>query len=99
LVGIATGAGLIFWGRADNTSLVANCPHGGCSQAAVDHVSTLYVAGDILGGAGLAAVGVATVWLLLGSRSNAEKPPTGALYTFDVQPARSGAYATVSGLF
>jgi hypothetical protein len=98
LVGVATGAGLIFWGRADNASLVANCPHGGCSQAAVNHVTTLYVAGDILGGASLAAAGVSTVWLLLGSRSSAEKPPTGAPKV-DVELARSGALATVSGAF
>jgi hypothetical protein len=98
LVGMATGAGLIFWGRADNASLVADCPHGGCSEAAVNHVTTLYVVGDILGGAGLAATGVSTVWLLLGSRSSAEKPPTGTPKV-DVQLARSGALATVSGAF
>jgi hypothetical protein len=99
LVGAATGAGVIVWGRADNASLVANCPNGGCTQASVNHVSTLYVAGDVLLGAGLAAVGVSTVWLLLGSRSNTERPPTEARYSFDVQPARSGAFATVSGAF
>lgn len=104
LAGAGAGALLIYWGRQDNNSLIANCPNGGCAQSAVSHVNTMYVAGDVLVGAGLAAVGVSTVWLLFGSRTtveNGEKSPAPAeaRLKFDVAPARSGAFATVSGAF
>jgi hypothetical protein len=102
LAGAGAGALLIFWGRQDNNSLIANCPNGGCAQSAVSHVNTMYVAGDVLLGAGLAAVGVSTVWLLFGSRTSVETslpPATEARLKFDVAPARSGAFATVSGAF
>ena len=96
---LGAGALLVSWGRSDNASLVTNCPNGGCSQASVDHVKTMYLAGDIAAGAGLAAVVVSTVWLLTGSRSTAEKPPAAAHYKFDVQPARAGGLAMFSGAF
>jgi hypothetical protein len=104
LAGVGAGALLIYWGRQDNNSLIANCPNGGCAQSAVSHVSTMYVAGDVLLGAGLAAVGVSTVWLLFGSRTSVENgekspAPAEARLKFDVTPARSGAFATVSGAF
>jgi hypothetical protein len=99
LAGLGAGALLVYWGRVDNDSLVTNCPNGGCSQASVDHVRTMYLAGDIAAGAGLAAVVVSTVWLLAGSHSVAEKARTAARCQFDVQPARSGGLATLSGAF
>jgi hypothetical protein len=101
LAGVGVGALLIYWGRTDNASLVSNCAGGGCSQAAVNHVSTMYVAGDVLAGAGLAALGVSAVWLLVGGpRANVEPlPPPQARFRFDVQPAHSGGLATVSGSF
>jgi len=96
LVGVTTGAALIYWGRKDNSALSQCSPF--CQQSSLDHIKTMYLAGDIALGVGIAALGVSTV-LFATSSSSKEKPLTQAAYSVDVQPTRSGAFATVSGSF
>jgi len=96
IVGVGTGAALILWGRKDNSALAECSPI--CQQSSVDHVKTMYLAGDIALGAGIAALGVSTVLFATGGSSK-EKAPAQAAYSFGVQPTQSGAFASVSGKF
>jgi hypothetical protein len=95
---IAGGALMTYWGNKDNSALENQCSPN-CSSSSQDHIKTLYVASDISFGAGLAALGV-TTWLFARSRSAEKAPaPSAGLTLFDVQPTRSGAYASFSGAF
>jgi len=96
LAAIGTGAMLTVWGRKDNDLLRACAPY--CAQASVDRVSSLYTAASVSIGVGLAAVGVAT-YLFATSSPSRDKPTPASAYFLDVQPAPSGAFATVSGAF
>jgi hypothetical protein len=104
LLGLGAGGLLTYWGKSDNDALSQCSPN--CQPASVDHVRTMYLAADISFGVGAAAVGVAAL-LFATSHSGGEAPPSAATkvsplrtaYFFDVQPARSGAFATVSGAF
>jgi hypothetical protein len=96
LLGIGTWGALTYWGRKDNEELSACAPS--CSQASVDHVRNLYIAADVSLAVGAAALGTSIVLFIVNPGSK-EKPPSQASYRFDVQPARSGAFATVSGVF
>jgi hypothetical protein len=96
LAGIGTYGLLTVWGRKDNDALSSCAPD--CSPASLNRVKNLYLAADISLGVGIAALGAGVTWLAL-SGSNKEKPPTQASYLFDVQPTKSGAFATVSGAF
>jgi hypothetical protein len=96
LASLGAGALLTFWGRQDNAALSACSPN--CSPGDVDHVANFYVLSDIALGVGAAAVGVATVMLILRGGKGSEKVArTG--YVLDVQPAPSGAFATIRGSF
>jgi hypothetical protein len=90
------GSLLVYWGRADNLQL-SNCTPN-CPKGSVDHIRRLYLAGDIAIGVGAAAV-VAAYWTFALSRSNSEERPRRQAFLFDLQPARSGAVASLSGSF
>src|SRR5256885_1377897 len=94
--GGGTGAAFILWGRKDNSELATCSPV--CQTSNLDHIRTMYLVGDIALGAGIAALGVSTVLFATGGSSK-EKAPAQTAYSFDVQPTRSGAFATVSGKF
>ena len=96
LVGIGTWGALTYWGRKDNEELSACAPS--CSQASVDHVKNLYLAADVSLLVGAAALGTSIV-LFITNPSSKEKSPSQASYRFDVRPAPSGGFATVSGVF
>jgi hypothetical protein len=99
LVGVG-GAGLFtYWGRQDNSALRSSCSPD-CNPASVHHIRMMYLAADVSGAAGVAAL-VASTWLFLQSRSTEEKSSNqmARLHTLDVRPTPSGAYATVGGTF
>jgi hypothetical protein len=85
-----------YWGSKDNSALAKCSPN--CSQDSVDHVRTLYLAGDISLGLGFAALGLATFLFATGS-SAPEKPASPSSVSFDVHPAPSGGVASVRGTF
>lgn len=93
----AVGAGTLFfvWGKNDNSALSQCTPN--CAPSTLTRIKTLYAAGDISIGAGVAALGVATY--LYATSSGREKAPPKAAYSLDVEPTRNGAFATVSGSF
>ena len=92
LAAVGAGALLVYWGKQDNDALGQCSPR--CPQSSVDHVSTMYLAGDITAGAGVVALGAAAIWLI--ARPSAS-PQTG--YRLDVHPSQSGATAAFSGTF
>jgi hypothetical protein len=96
LLTLAAGGLLTYWGRRDNDLLSRCSPN--CSPSSVDHIRTLYTLSDISFGVGIAAVGAAT-WLWLGTGSIKEQPSPRAAYRFDLSPSRSGAIASVKGVF
>jgi hypothetical protein len=96
LASVAVGGVLTYWGNKDNSTLQSQCKPN-CDPASVDHIRNMYIVGDIAFGVGAAAL-VATGWLFVTSRPT-ETPHTAAGYRLDVQPTRSGAYASVSGAF
>jgi hypothetical protein len=96
LLGIGTWGALTYWGRKDNAELSACAPS--CSQASVDHVKNLYLAADVSLLVGAASLGTSIV-LFITNPGTKEKPPSQASYRFDVRPAPSGGFATVSGVF
>jgi hypothetical protein len=87
---------LTVWGRKDNDLLRGCAPY--CAQASVDRVTALYTAASVSIGVGVAAIGVAAFFFATSGPSG-EKPPVRSAYFLDVQPAPSGAFATVSGAF
>lgn len=94
----ALGAGALFfaWGKNDNGGLSRCTPD--CSPSTLRRIKTLYTMADVSFGVGIAALGVATYLYAAGSDTR-EKSPTKTAYSFDVEPTRSGAFATVSGSF
>jgi hypothetical protein len=99
IAAVGAGALMTLWGKKDNDALVSGCGQTqSCAQSSVDHVRTLYLASDIAIGAGVVALGV-TTWLFASSRTMEQKPAPAAAYKVDVQPTRSGAFASVSGSF
>ncbi|MDP9034494.1 MAG: hypothetical protein M3O50_06775 [Myxococcota bacterium] len=95
----ALGAGVLttIWGRKDNDALAQCKPN--CRQSSVDHVQTMYVVSDVSLGVGVAALAAATWLFLRRPSSTADEPKAGASTSFDVQPTRQGAVASVSGAF
>jgi hypothetical protein len=95
----AVGAGVLFtvWGNKDNDQAIAQCNHN-CPQSTTDHIKTMYVVADVAFATGAVGLGVAT-WLFASSHSTEDKPAPKAAAKFDVQPIRSGAFASVSGAF
>jgi len=96
LAGIGGFALLSTWGSKDNSALSACAPD--CSPDSVAHIKRLYLAADVSLGVGIAALGTG-LYMLLASPGSKEAPPTQAKYHFDVKPAPSGGFATVSGSF
>jgi hypothetical protein len=98
LAGVGAGALLVYWGRKDNEALGQCSPS--CSESSLDHIHTLYLAGDIAMGAGVAALGLAT-WRFFATPhfTGDDAPARPAATGFDVQPTRSGAFASVSRSF
>jgi hypothetical protein len=97
LVSLTAGALLTYWGRRDNDALAGCSPN--CSQDSVRHIRNLYVAADVSFGVGLAAL-TTGYWVFARSRAHPdEPPPERATVHLDVQPARAGAMAMVSGSF
>jgi hypothetical protein len=97
LAGVGGGVLLTVWGNKDNDLAVAQCNRS-CPQSTVDHIRGRYIAADVSFGVGLAALGVAT-WMFASSRSVDEKPRPASALRLDVQPTRSGAFATLGGAF
>jgi hypothetical protein len=100
-VGVAGASGfglLTYWGRKDNDALAACSPR--CAPADVDHIKRMYLGANVSLGVGIAALGAA-YWVYRATRGAGEE--TGekevASYRLDVQPAPSGAVASVSGSF
>jgi hypothetical protein len=100
LLGIGAGALLTYWGKTDNDALAQCSPN--CQPASVDHVRTMFIAADISFGAGALLLG-SGIWILASSHSGDRPsaavvaPQTGVV--FDVAPTRSGAMASVQGVF
>jgi hypothetical protein len=101
LAGIGGYGMLVTWGRKDNEQLAQCAPY--CPQESVDHVRKLYLAADISLGVGIAAVGAAATWLIVGGSSSPSSPKEERAgqprYVVDVRPTSSGGFATVSGTF
>jgi hypothetical protein len=95
LASLGAGALLTYWGNKDNEALSACSPY--CFPQATDHVRALYIASDVAFGAGAAALGLATFFYLR-DRARPADPPRPAA-TLDVVPTRSGAFASVKGVF
>jgi hypothetical protein len=93
---VGTGVLLNVWGHSDNSALSQCKPN--CPQSSLSHIRTIYTLSDISFGVGAVAIGAAA-WLLLPSHPNEDKASVQPSYSFDVQPVRSGAYASVSGQF
>jgi hypothetical protein len=103
LLGLGAGALLTYWGKTDNDALSRCSPN--CQPTSVDHVRTMYLAADVSFGVGAAALGVSAL-LFATSHPGVEAAPAATrtttartAYLFDVQPTRSGAFATVTGAF
>jgi hypothetical protein len=94
LAAVGAGALMTLWGKKDNDKLGTCSPN--CSQGSVDHVRNLYTAANVSIGLGIAAIGV-SAYLFATSGPSKEKPKSA--YLVDVQPAPSGAFASVSGSF
>jgi hypothetical protein len=101
LLGLGAGALLTYWGKTDNDALSACSPS--CQPSSVDHIRRLYIGADVSFGVGGAALGVAA--LLFATTRSHEAPPSAAAKAtrpatgFDVQPMRSGAFASFRGVF
>jgi hypothetical protein len=98
-LGLALGAAalvldLTTTSSADN--LRSTCAPS-CSSSSVDALRTRYVVAGVLGGAGVVAIGAATVLLLTGRP--AWPPPSGAALFFDVQPGARGVSGDVGVRF
>jgi hypothetical protein len=99
LAGIGAGALMIYWGRKDN-DLLSQCSPG-CSPAQVSHIRTMYLAGDITMGVGVASLAASYLVYAL-SHSHEEKATHEAhldAHLLNVVPTTSGALAVVSGSF
>jgi hypothetical protein len=103
LAGLA-GYGLFtYWGKKDDDVLTSSCAPN-CDQADIDHVQQMYKVGKISLGVGAGALGIAATWLLIRavtSGKDEDRASRGGTDKFavDVQPARAGGMATVSGRF
>ncbi|MDP9149429.1 MAG: hypothetical protein M3O36_05755 [Myxococcota bacterium] len=97
VAGLGAGVLMTIWGRKDNDALALCKPT--CRQSSVDHVQTMYLTSDISLGAGAAALGVATWLFLKGPSAPTDHAAPRPSATFDVQPTRQGALASVSGTF
>lgn len=95
VLGLGAGALLTYWGKTDNDALASCSPT--CSPSSVDHIRRLYLAADVSFGVGGVALGVATLLLVTTRPSSREAAPSTAV--FDVQPTRSGALASLHGVF
>jgi len=102
-LGVGAGALLTYWGRADNQALAQCSPD--CKPASVDHIHQLYLASDLSFAAGGAAIGLAAILLATSHPHEGSIPSTGSsgashtALAFDVQPTRSGAFASFVGAF
>jgi len=98
LLALGAGGAATIWGNKDNDALNACTPD--CSHSSVTRVKTLYTMADISFGVGAAALGVsAFLFATSGGAVTKEKSVGNSGYSFDVQPTRNGAFATVSGQF
>ena len=102
LAGLGAGGLLTYWGKTDNAALAQCTPN--CQPASVEHIRRLYFAADLSFGGGAALVGLST--LLFATSHGSEPAPKATAkdrprrsLVFDVRPARSGAFATVHGVF
>jgi hypothetical protein len=92
--GVALGVASYLWisGLSDHSSLVSTCgPQHDCSTSAVDAAHGKLVAGDIVGGAGI-ALGAIGVGILVFGRGSA--PPTTAIA---LHPVAGGAVLGLRG--
>jgi hypothetical protein len=97
VVSIATGALMISWGKKDNSALSQCSPN--CLPSSVDHVRTMYAAGDVAVGVGVVALGVGVWRFMASSASTTKRSGVRATPVLDVQSSRSGAVATFTGVF
>lgn len=111
-VGLAGVAGyfvLNTWGRKDNDAL-GPCSDAGnlCQPSDIDHVRRLYLAANISGGVGLAALATSAYLYYRSTTSVEETAPTRtvalrghapSIRMIDVQAHSSGALAMVGGAF
>jgi hypothetical protein len=94
------GYGALTWkGRQDNQTLIESCKPD-CNPASVHHIRMVYLAADASAGVGIIALTAAT-WAYFHSRGREDTAPkkTARVGSFEVQPASSGALATVGGTF
>ncbi len=99
LAGVGAAGLFSYWGRQDNDVLKTSCAPN-CNPSSVHHIRMLYLASDVSGGVGVAAL-VASTWLFLHARSDEDRATTqvARLRSLDVRPSASGAYATIGGTF
>lgn len=99
LAGVGGAALFTYWGRQDNSALRSSCAPD-CNPASVHHIRMVYLAADVSGATGVAAL-IASTWLLLHSRSSGEmsSKETARLRMVDLRPSASGAVATIGGTF
>jgi hypothetical protein len=100
LAGIGGYGLFVAWGRKDNEQLAQCAPY--CSPESVDHVRKMYLAADISLGVGIAALGTAATWLILGGSSSPspkDERTSRPRYVVDVRPSPAGGFATFTGTF
>jgi hypothetical protein len=94
---VGASALMIYWGRQDNDMLSQCAP--GCPPNDVAHIRTMYRAADISAGIGVAALAGSYLVYALTRPTGAQKPRSDAALLFDLQPAKAGAVAAISGKF
>jgi hypothetical protein len=102
---------LNYWGKKDNDKL-GDCASAGnlCPIASVDHIQKIYLAANISGGIGLAALAT-SAYLYYRSQTTEEVPvartastrpkrkPSASIQMVDVHATNAGAVATIGGSF
>src|SRR5262245_35790322 len=99
--GIVSYAVFTYWGRRDNNDLNSMCAPE-CDPANVDHVRNMYLTANISLGIGIPALlAGGYLWWRNGNLppSKYATAPSKNKLAVDVQPTRSGAFATVTGPF
>jgi hypothetical protein len=98
LAGVGGYGLFVSWGRKDNAALAQCAPS--CPPESVNHIRKLYLAADVSLGVGIAALGAAATWLIVGgAASPKEERARRPHYVVDLHPTPSGAFASVSGSF
>jgi len=96
---LGAAALMTYWGRNDNDMLTQCAPT--CPSDQVAHIRSMYRAADISVGIGVAALAGSYLVYALTRPTDAKKPRPSSetALRLDLQPAKAGAVAAVSGRF